>query len=92
MAATIPITVTPEEQATLLERAKAQGVSVDVLVRKALLQIIYPAEETTEPQQLRGDELERAFEDLADLVSDSIQPLSAESLRRENMYSREDEQ
>lgn len=92
MPATIPVTVTPEEQATLLARAKAQGVSVDALVRKAVLQIIYPAEATPFPRQLRGEELERAFEELADLVPDSVSPLSAESLRRENLYSREDEQ
>lgn len=88
MAATIPVTVTPEEQATLLARAEAQGVSVDALVRKALLQIIYPAEPTSLAQQLRGDDLERAFEELADLVPDSVPPLSAESLSRENLYSR----
>ena len=51
MPATIPMTVTPEEQATLLARA---------------------------------------FEELADIVSESVPPLSAESLRREHMYSRED--
>jgi len=34
--------------------------------------------------------LARAFEELADIVSESVPPLSAESLRREHMYSRED--
>jgi len=92
MPATIPVTVTSEEQATLLARAKAQGVSVDTLVRKAVLQIIYPGEGTPAPQQLRGEDLERAFEEIADLVPDSVSPLSAESLRRENLYSREDDQ
>jgi hypothetical protein len=92
MPATIPITVTPEEQATLIARAEAQGVSVDALVRKAVLQIIHPAEATPLHQQLRGEDLERVFEELADLVPDSVPPLSAESLRRENLYSREDDQ
>jgi hypothetical protein len=92
MLATIPITVTPEEQATLLARAEAQGVSVDALVRKAVLQIIDPGEGTAAPQQLRGEDLEKAFEELANLVPDSVPPLSAESLRRENLYSREDDQ
>lgn len=90
MPATIPITVTPEEQATLLARAEAQGMSIDALVRKAVLQIIYPAEGTPAPQQLRGEDLEIAFEEMANLVPDSVPPLSAGSLRRENLYSRED--
>lgn len=92
MPATIPVTITPEEQETLLARARAQGVSVDALVRKAVLQIIYPGERTPSAQQLRGEDLERAFEELADLVPDSVPALSVESLRRENLYSREDDQ
>lgn len=91
MPATIPVTVTPEEQAALLARAKAQGVSIDALVRNAILQIIYPAEAKQSQQQLRAEALAHAFEDLADIVSESVPPISAESLRRENMYSREDE-
>lgn len=91
MPATIPLTVTPEEEARLLAQAKAQGVTVDALVRRALLQIIYPAEVNQPYSQLRGEELAQAFEELSGMVSGSVPPPSAESLRRESMYSREDE-
>lgn len=68
-----PISVTPEEQATLVP-------------------IIDPASAEPSEPQLRGEEMERAFEELADLVPSSVPPVSSESLRREYMYSREDEQ
>lgn len=92
MQATIPITVTPEEQATLVAQAKVRGMSVDALVRKAVLQIIDPSSAERSEPQLRGEDMERAFEELADLVPSSVPPVSSESLRREYMYSREDEQ
>jgi hypothetical protein len=76
---TIPITVTPEEQATLLARAEAQGVTVDVLLRRAVLHMIYPSEGTPTPQQLRGKDLESAFEEPADLVPDFVPPPSTET-------------
>lgn len=91
MAATIPVKVSLEEQATLLAKAEAQGVSVDALFRKALLQILNSVEAGPGGQQLPGEDLERAFVELADLVPSSAPPLSAESLRRENLYSREDD-
>lgn len=91
MAATISITVTPEEEATLLARATAEGVTVDALVRRAVLQIIYPADSTPVARQFSGHEIEEAFEELSALVPDSVPPLPAESLRRENIYSREDD-
>ena len=40
VAVTIPISLTPEEQASLVAQAKAEGVSVDVLLHRAVLQII----------------------------------------------------
>ncbi len=43
MAVTIPVSLTAEEQASLIAQAKAEGVSVDFLLRKAVLQIIAAA-------------------------------------------------
>ena len=37
---TVPVPLTSEEEAALIAQAKAQGVSVDSLLRKAVLQII----------------------------------------------------
>jgi hypothetical protein len=93
MAATIPISLSPDEQAALLAQAKAQGVSVNALIRKALLGIIHPEESSQASllQQLAGEEFERAFEEIADLIPENVPSISSEALRRKNMYSREDE-
>ena len=66
-------------------------MSIDTLVRRAVVRIISPAEDGRPQTELSGEELERAFEELAGMVSESVPPIPAESLRRENMYSREDE-
>jgi len=92
MTTAIPVPLTPEEQRTLAARAKAQGVSVDALLRKAVLQIIYPTEANESARnQLSGEELERAFEEIGELIPDNVPPIPDEALRRENIYSREDE-
>ena len=92
MTVAIPVPLTPEEKSALLAHARAQGVSVDTLLRRAVLQIILP--EPCEPSpknQVSGEELEQAFEQIADLIPDNVPPIPDEALRRENMYSREDE-
>jgi hypothetical protein len=81
MPVTVPLT--PEEQSTLLAHAKAQGVSVDSLLRQAVLQIISQA--PTPQPQLSGEELERAFEELAELIPENVPAMPDESLRRENI-------
>ena len=40
MTVTIPVSLTPEEQQALLSQAKAAGISVDTLLRRAVLQVI----------------------------------------------------
>jgi len=42
---TLTVPLSPEEQAVLVAQAQAQGVSVDALLRKAVLQIIATAPE-----------------------------------------------
>ena len=91
MPLTLPIDLTPEEQATLLATASAQGITVEALLRKAIIQILPPAQNSIPQPQLRGEEIERAFEELADLIPESVPPLSNDNLRRENLYSREDD-
>ena len=88
----VPVSLTPEEEAALVAQAKAQGVSVDSLLRKAILQFISASAETTQLRpQLTEEEFDRAFDEIADTIPEGIPPLSDEALSRESIYTREDE-
>jgi len=86
MAVTIPVSLTAEEQASLFAQAKAEGVSVDVLLRRAVLQIIAAAPDVTS-QQLTADEWEKEFEEWLDSMPD-LPTLSDEAISRESIYTR----
>jgi hypothetical protein len=89
---TIPVLLSPEEQAALSAEAKAQGVSIDSLLHKAVLEIISSAREVKQPQQqLSPEEFERAFEEMADMIPENAPPIPDEALSRESIYTREDE-
>ena len=83
MTVTVPVSLTQEEQAALLAQAEAQGVTVDTLLRKAVLQIIAAPEAPM--CQLSAEEFERAFEEMADMIPDSVPPIPDEALSRESM-------
>lgn len=85
------MSLTSEEQATLIAQAKAEGVSVDSLLHKAVLNLISAAQESMLPPEISPAESDRAFEEIADLIPPRIPSLSHEALRRENLYTREDE-
>ena len=88
----VPVSLTPEEEAALVAQAKAQGVSVDSLLRKAILQFISASAETAQLRpQLTEEEFDRAFDEIADMIPDGIPLLSDEALRRESISTREDE-
>jgi hypothetical protein len=89
MTVTIPAPLTSDEQAALVAKAKAQGVSVNSLLRMAVLNIIAPAPDSKPP--ISVEEFDKALEEIADMIPPGIPSLSDESLRRENMYTREDE-
>jgi len=76
--------------AGLTEQASQRRIRPTIESKGLFMPATLPTETPT-PQQLRGEDLERAFEELADLVQDSVSPLSAESLRRENLCGREDD-
>ena len=90
MAITLPVPLTREEQAALVAHAKARGVSVDSLLHRAILQIIHAAPEVDQ-RELSAEELDSAFEEIADLIPPGTPSLSDEALSRESIYSREDE-
>jgi hypothetical protein len=83
------VLLTAEEQAALQAQANAQGISVDSLLRKAVLQIIF-AEPAAKPS-LTVEEFDRAFEEIADIMPEGVTPLPDEAFSRESIYTREDE-
>jgi len=89
MTVTIPVSLTAEEQATLVAQAKAEGVSVDILLRRAVLQIIAAAPDA-DSQQLTAEQWEQEFDEWLDSVQ-AIPTLSDEAISRESIYTREDE-
>lgn len=89
MSVTIPVPLTSEEQAVLKAQAKAQGVSVDSLLRKAVLQLISGGPAVKPP--LTVDEFDRAFEEIADMIPEGLPLLSDQALSLESIYTREDE-
>ena len=90
MTITVPVPLTEEEQSALLAQAKAEGVTVESLLRKAVLQVIAAA-----PQgpsiQLSPEDFEKAFEEMADMIPESAPAISDEALTRESIYTRENE-
>ena len=88
MALTIPVPLTADEQAALEAQAKARGLSVDSLLRNAVLQVIAAAPESN--QELSFDDWAKEFN--AWLDSQPTMPtLSDSSISRESIYTREDE-
>ena len=89
MTVTVPVSLTPEEQAALAAQAKAQGVSVDSLLRQAVLRIITSAPQINE-QQFSADQWEKEFSEWLDNLP-TLPTLSDEALSRESIYTREDD-
>ena len=89
MTVTVPVSLTADEQATLQAQAKAQGVSIDVLLRKAVLQIIATAPDV-ESQSLTTEEWEKELGEWLDGLP-NIPTLSDEAISREGIYTRDDE-
>ncbi len=91
MTVTVPVPLTSEQMAALEGRAKAQGVSVDSLLHKAILQIISTEAATKPHQPLSPDEMDKAFEEIADMIPENVQDIPDDALSRESIYTREDE-
>jgi hypothetical protein len=88
MTVTVPVSISPEERAALVARANTEGVTVDSLLRKAVLQIIGTATGTAPDEQLSAAEFERAFEEMAAEIPDDVPSLPDEALDRESIYTR----
>ena len=89
---TVPVPLTAEEEAALIAQAKAQGISVDSLLRRAVLQVISSNAGITQPAlPVTVEEFDKAFDEIADMIPEDVPPLSDEALSMENIYTREDE-
>jgi hypothetical protein len=89
---TITLELPPEAEANLVAQAKARGLSLDAFV-KTIVANQAAAAASVKPLEtlpLQAEELDRAFEELADLVPNGTPILSDEALSRENIYTRED--
>jgi len=90
MTVTVPVSMSPEEQLALVARAEAEGVTVDSLLRKAVLQVIGGNPSRATEEHLTGEQWEREFEEWLDGLPD-VPTLSDEAIGRESIYTREDE-
>ena len=82
---TITLELPPEIEARLRAEAQTRGVSIGDVVKAYLIQQAQTARPT---QQMSAEELDQAFEDIADIIPEGISPLSDEALSRESIYTR----
>jgi len=83
---TITLNLLPDLEARFLAEANATGVPVSEVVRAHLY--AFSAYSLKPPT---AEEIDNAFEEVADLIPDSIPPLSHEAVSRESIYTREDD-
>ena len=88
MALTVTLPLTPEEQAALEAQARARGVPVDSLLRKAVLQVIAAGSDLQPPMSL--EQWEREFDEWLD-GQPNLPTLPDAAISREHIYTREDE-
>jgi hypothetical protein len=91
MTVTVPVPLTEEEQSALSAQAEAEGVSVDSLLRKAVLQVIAAGSHGPSVHQLSPEDFEKAFEEMAEMIPESLPTIPDEALTRESIYTRENE-
>ncbi len=93
MALTVAIPITSDEQSALQAKAVLLGVSVDSLLRKAVLQVIGAAPEVLsriKPEPLSLAQWEKEFDEWLD-GQPGMPTLSDAAISREQIYTREDE-
>jgi hypothetical protein len=85
---TITLELPAELEARLIAEARDRGLPVAEVVKAHLLDQV-PA--PPRPEQLTPEDIDKAFEEIADIIPEGIPPISDEMLRHENIYTREDE-
>ncbi len=86
----ISVTVTSAEEVALNAEANAHGISIESLIRKAILQLISSSVPPTSAS-LTAEEFDRAFDEIADMIPQDVHSVSDEAPGRESIYTREDE-
>ena len=83
---TITLEVPPDLEARLLAAAEQQHLPVEEIVKAYLrdFHLVHIGTGTS------AKEIDRGFEEAADLIPDGIPPLSDEAISRERIYTRED--
>ena len=84
---TISVDLPPDLEARFVAEAKAKGVSVGEIVKTYLYNT--PPMQSSRP--LSVDELDKSLDAAADLIPEGIPPLSDYAMRRESIYTREDD-
>jgi hypothetical protein len=84
---TITLELPPDLEARLRAAAEEQHVPGEEVV-KALLYDFHPL---PAPKGTLSKEIDRGFEDAADLILESVPPLPDEAISRESIYNREDD-
>lgn len=86
---TITVDLPEELEAQLTAGAQARGLSLSAYVREFLQQSTHAA--PLEPSRLSATEIDRLFDEAADLVPPDAPVISDAAMSRESLYSREDE-
>ena len=84
---TITLELPPELEARFVAEAKVKGVPVADVVKAYL----YHATPQPSPKDLTAEQVDRGLEEAADLIPESIPPLSSEAMSRGSIYRREDD-
>jgi hypothetical protein len=85
---TITVELPPEVESRFKAEAEGRGVSVAQLVEEFL---IYHAPAESRLSHSAAEDLDRAFEEAADLIPNVVPPVSDTDLSRESIYTREDD-
>jgi hypothetical protein len=90
MAITVPVNLTPAEEAALASRANAEGVSIEFLLHEAVLHYLIATGEGERRAALNASQWETEllawFDSMPDMPS-----VSDEAISRDSIYTREDE-
>jgi len=84
---TVTLKLPEEFEARLIAEAEAKGVAVGELVTEYLYRTV-PAHIEG---QMTAEEIERGFEEIADLLPADVLPLSDSAISRGSIYTREDD-
>jgi hypothetical protein len=84
---TVTLKLPEEFEARLIAEAGAKGVAAGELATEYLYRTV-PAPDR---RQVTAEEIEKAFEEIADLRPAGIPPLSDAATSRESIYTREDD-